>query len=273
MKRAALTLALGMAISILAAGTFLVNLASANFIPIDIGVQSPRETTYATHEVPLTFRAFVYAYYYSWYRINYTITNVVYSVDGKSNVTMTTSTSKDDEGNQIISAQVTLSGLSEGSHEVVVYAVAQMGKVYSFLKSFAVDTTQPEVSIESMENKVYDTADITLNFTTSETCSQIKYSLDGQENVTVNGNTTLSGLSNGAHNVTVYAWDAAGNVGFSETAIFTTAEPEPPALFPTAPVAAASIASVAGVGAGLLVFFKKRKRQATNVNRCHQKIR
>src|SRR4030042_682889 len=273
MKRTTSTFALVVAISILAVGTFLVNVASANFIPIEIGVQSPKETTYATHEVPLTFRAFVYAYYYSWYGINYTITSVFYSVDGKANVTMTTSTSKDGEDNQIISAEMTLSGLSEGSHEVVVYAVAQMGKVYSFRKSFAVDTTQPSVSILSIENRVYDTPDVALNFTTSETCSQIKYSLDGQENVTVNGNTTLSGLSNGAHNVTVYAWDAAGNVGFSETATFTTTEPEPPAPFPTAPVAAASIASVAGVGAGLLVFFKKRKRQATNVNRCHQKIR
>jgi hypothetical protein len=55
--------------------------------------------------------------------------------------------------------------------------------------------------------------------------------------------------------VTVYVWDAAGNVGSSETIVFTVAELE---HFPAAPVAAASAATVAVVGAGLLVYFKKR---------------
>jgi hypothetical protein len=61
------------------------------------------------------------------------------------------------------------------------------------------------------------------------------------------------------HNVTAYAWDVAGNVGTSETITFTIAEPE---LFPATPATVASVASVASVataGAGLLVYFKKRK--------------
>jgi hypothetical protein len=59
----------------------------------------------------------------------------------------------------------------------------------------------------------------------------------------------------GVHNVTVYAWDTAGNVGASETITFTVTP------FPTAPVVAASVASIAVVTAGLLVYFKKRKHQ------------
>jgi hypothetical protein len=92
-----------------------------------------------------------------------------------------------------------------------------------------------------------------LNFSINEPVSQITYSLDGQENVTIAGNTTLADLSAGTHNVTVYAWDTAGNVGASETVTFTVTP------FPTAPAAAASVASIAAVTAGLLVYFKKRK--------------
>jgi hypothetical protein len=76
--------------------------------------------------------------------------------------------------------------------------------------------------------------------------------------VTVAGNTTLAGLSAGAHNVTVYAWDTAGNVGASETITFTVTP------FPTAPVATASAAAVAVVIAGLLFYFKKRKKESGN---------
>ena len=95
-----------------------------------------------------------------------------------------------------------------------------------------------------------------LNFTVNEAVTLVSYSLDGQSNVTVAGNTTLTGLSVGAHNLTVYAWDTAGNVGASETITFTVAEPEP---FPAVPVAAASAASIIVVSLALLVYFRKRK--------------
>jgi hypothetical protein len=72
---------------------------------------------------------------------------------------------------------------------------------------------------------------------------------------------TLTRLSNGAHNVTVYAADEAGNMGASETATFIVAKPEP---FPLVPVAAASVASAGIVAAvGLLLYFKKRKHYIT----------
>jgi hypothetical protein len=84
----------------------------------------------------------------------------------------------------------------------------------------------------------------------------MRYTLDG-ENLGVSGNTTLAGLAYGVHNVTVYAVDTAGNTGASETVVFTVAE-EP---FPVVPVAAASATSIALIGGGLLVYFKKRKHQ------------
>jgi parallel beta-helix repeat protein len=116
----------------------------------------------------------------------------------------------------------------------------------------------PTVLVVCPENKTYVGTSVALNFTVSKSVSWIGYSLDGQENVTVTGNTTLIGLSVGAYNLTVYATDEAENTGASKTIHFTIAkEPEP---FPTTLLVATASASVAVVSVGLLVYFRKRKR-------------
>jgi len=154
--------------------------------------------------------------------------------------------------------------LAEGTHNATAYlgwqyqGIYRRYQVYAYATvQFTIDTTPPTISVLSIQNATYGATDVDLNFSVSEPVSQVTYSLDGQENVTVAGNTTLAGLSAGAHNVTVYAWDTAGNMGASPTVTFTVAVPEP---FPTALVATASGLSVAAVGLGLLmVYFKKRK--------------
>ena len=149
----------------------------------------------------------------------------------------------------------TLKGLTEGSHTLAVYAEDTFGNFgASENVYFAVDTTAPNVSILSVENKTYDSANVPLNFAVNESVFPIAYSLDGKENISIPGNSTISGLSNGVHNVTVYAWDAAGNVGATGTINFKVAVP-----FPTLSVAAVSVAAVALVAAGLLVYHKKHK--------------
>jgi hypothetical protein len=119
--------------------------------------------------------------------------------------------------------------------------------------------TPPEVSVLSPLNRTYELSTIQLNFTMSDKASLIKYSLDGQDNSTLYGNMTLTGLPNGEHNLTVYAWDDAGNVGSSETVTFTIAETEP---FPTVLVIAASGTTMTAVIIGVLFYFKKRRREA-----------
>jgi hypothetical protein len=121
---------------------------------------------------------------------------------------------------------------------------------------FGYGTISPEVTVVSPENRIYNSNNLSLIFTVDKSVSWMGYSLDGQDNVTVTSNTTLSGLANGLHNVTVYANDTYGNMGASEAVTFTVAKPEP---FPTALVATASGLSVAVIGLGLLVYFKKRK--------------
>jgi hypothetical protein len=117
-------------------------------------------------------------------------------------------------------------------------------------------TIPPEIAVVSPENQMYNETSVSLVFTVNKPAVWLGYSLDGQENVTITGNTTIAGLTSGLHNITVYAKDAFENIGTSETITFSIAEETEP--FPTIPVAAASVVIVAVVGVGLLVYFKKR---------------
>ena len=121
---------------------------------------------------------------------------------------------------------------------------------------FGYGTVPPAVAVVSMENKTYTSNNVSLTFSLGKSAVWMGYSFDGQDNVTVDGNLTLIGLSSGLHNITVYAKDTYGNIGASETINFTVAKETEP--FPTALVATASAASAAVVGVGLLVYFKKR---------------
>ncbi|MCW4031160.1 MAG: hypothetical protein NWE80_02215 [Candidatus Bathyarchaeota archaeon] len=124
---------------------------------------------------------------------------------------------------------------------------------------FRIDTTafsQPSISIASPENKTYEKSNIPLNFALNESSSQISYSLDGQENVSTIGNTTLTGLSNGEHNITIYATNDAGNVETSETIIFSIVNEAK--SFPVA-IAVVLLALATVVIPSLAIYFKKRK--------------
>jgi C1A family cysteine protease len=82
------------------------------------------------------------------------------------------------------------------------------------------DTTPPSIAILSPQNKTFDADNVPLIFTINESTSWMAYSLDGQSNVTITGNTTLTGLSDGAHTVIVYANDTFGNMGAFEMVYF-----------------------------------------------------
>ncbi len=125
---------------------------------------------------------------------------------------------------------------------------------------FGYGTVPPVVSVVSPQyNETYASGNVSLAFTLNKPAQQVSYSLDGQQNVTVPGNTTLTGLSAGLHNVTVYATDTLGNTGTSETVIFTVAAEKEK---PTQPLLAAALATVTIVIVSviLLVYFRKRKR-------------
>ena len=115
-------------------------------------------------------------------------------------------------------------------------------------------TIPPVIDVVSPRSQTYNESSVSLVFTVNKPINWTGYSLDGQETVTITGNATLEGLANGSHNVTVYARDAFGNTGASETVSFTV-DVSFPATMVVAPVVA-----VAVVGAGLAFYYKKHKR-------------
>ena len=158
--------------------------------------------------------------------------------------------------------------LSEGSHFVTIYqGYFYTGKWQRYeialwtTAQFIIDTGPPVLNILETETNTSSQL-MPLNFTINEPASWMGYSLDQQANVTIRGNVTLGGLSEGSHNLIVYANDTAGNMVSSQTLHFTVSvnkEPQPEP-FPVVPLAAASVATIAVVSVGLLVYFKKRKR-------------
>jgi hypothetical protein len=114
------------------------------------------------------------------------------------------------------------------------------------------DVSPPLISVSSPKSKTYDAGNVSLTFRVNEPTSWVGYGLDGHDNATITANITLSGLSKGAHNVTVYARDVAGNIGASETIRFTLVE-----RFPIEWILA-GVVIVAAVGVGLLVYSKKQ---------------
>lgn len=220
--------------------------------------------------------------------LSLTIESIYYKADWLENYTYVYKYTPDPSGyttqtKSQFSTTLNITDIPEGRHSVTFYAV-EKGTYYEPSISavpmwslnttvtyynfnvtgtspvnFTIDATPPSVSVLPINNRVYEKSEgtsVPLNYILKEAPSKISYVLDGNDNVTIAGNTTLTGLSVGVHNVTVFAWDAAGNVGASETISFTLVKPE---SFPTVPVVAVSILAVALAVVGLLVYHKKHK--------------
>ena len=194
--------------------------------------------------------------------VNQVVSNV-YGINEFPDNVLTSLTSL---GNNLYAGNATLNDLSQGNHTVTVWDAVYFDMLsYTYYTasifstvSFNIDSIPPSISILSPETKSYSTYNVPLNFTINKTVSQISYSLDGHQNITTTGNMTLTGLSNGAHNITVYATDDAGNVGSSQTINFSIA------AFPILTVAAVSGAiAILVAAAGLLVYRRSKTNSLT----------
>jgi hypothetical protein len=263
------------------AGTHLVSLATANPYlyhkeispPVDMKppaisiTPSINNTVHASNNIYLTLTVSIPKYKSTFFKYYLSLNRIQYQGDWSDNLVNIYSWGGSGPLITDFSDNLTLTDIPEGSHNVTFTAYVDGGRAdgltwsYFGLQNhltlnFTVDITAPTISISSIENRTYETCDIPLNFTVNESATRVSYSLDGLDNVTVVGNTTLASLSIGEHNVTVFATDKAGNTGASETVLFTI--PEPPEPFPTT-VVIASVVTVTVIGLGLLVYFKKRK--------------
>lgn len=116
----------------------------------------------------------------------------------------------------------------------------------------------PIISFPSSQNATFHSSSFPLNFNIDYPVRVMSYSLDRQDTIPISGNTTLTGLSNGQHNVTIYATDEDGYIGASDTLLFNVNAPEF-AEFSVVPLVIAFVIVVVIVSAGWLVYFKKHK--------------
>jgi len=224
---------------------FALQASALDTTPPTISILSPQNKTYATTYISLTFT------------VDESVTWIGYSTDGRANVAITGNT--------------TLFGLSDGWHNLIVYASDTAGNIgASEMVYFRIDTNPPTISILSPENTTYpvtSTNAVPLTFTVNEITSWIGYSFYGQANMTITGNTTLSGLVDGTHSIVVYAKDTAGNTGTSEIIYFTVETKQEP--FPALIMAA--IVIIVAIVAVVIVYFIKFRSSNTTSSHTPQK--
>lgn len=110
---------------------------------------------------------------------------------------------------------------------IVDYPKKPLPENYSLIESaVTVGNPPPTIVILSPANMIYDSVPINLTFTLSKETVWIGYTLDGQTNVTIDGNTTIS-PSDGSHYVIIYANDTIGQTS-SSSAIYFTVDTTPP---------------------------------------------
>jgi len=126
------------------------------------------------------------------------------------------------------------SGFPEGNYTMSAYALPLEGETDTIDNLYVdgtvrIDITPPTIFILSPQNKTYCSSSIPLAFELGEPISWVGYSLDNQSNVTISGNMTLAGLSDGSHKVIVYANDTVGNIGYSNIVYFAI-DTTPPSI-------------------------------------------
>jgi hypothetical protein len=280
MKKTAIALSLILALLFsVATGAQFVNLAKANpyfinggvppdsetFPPV-ISISTPKNNTvYSMNRLPLVFNVTAPQ---SRTASETSISRVTYQADWMDK------TVNFNIGQGQASLSLQFSNIPEGDHRIIIQAFG--GGLYVDIKGlsykefrinssselrFSIDTIPPTITTKETLNTTSEQG-YPLDFMVNETISTASYVLDNTQNVTIGGNTTLHDLPVGEHNLTVYAWDLAGNVGASETTLFNVQVTEPilSEPFPTVPVAAASVVAVLLVlASGLLVYHKKHK--------------
>ncbi len=169
----------------------------------------------------------------------------------------------DEQSKVVIPRNTTLYGpLTDGLHTLKVYSVFSDILPVSSTVNFTVDTTPPKVNILSLQDKIYNSSNIPLVFTVNETTSQITYFLDGKVS-SIDGNTTLTGLQDGDHNLMIYATDESGNYEVSQTIDFNVQVPLSRELaYPIIPLMVIVLISALS----LLIHLRRRNQQRKNTD-------
>ena len=212
--------------------TMLNIYSEPQLIPPTIDLISPVNATYGVTSIPLNFTVSEAT---SW---------IGYSLDGATNVTIT--------------GDILLTDLSLESHNIIVYANDTDGNMGASDRVYftVAEEAPPVIALASPRNDTYTETSILLELIIVGTTSWIGYSLDGATNVTITGDTTLTDLTIGSHNIVVYVNGTTGLMGSSDIMYFTIEEA--PGIDWILIAAVAIICIVVGVAAGyFIVKYKK----------------
>lgn len=138
--------------------------------PPEILILSPQNKMYNETDTPLSFT------------VDATTSWIGYSLDNKNNETL--------------GANTTLTGLTNGSHSLVIYANDTIGNMGASKKVTFSIAIPPNISILTPQNRTYAESDVIIVFITDKPVDFTCINLNGQLNETVAGNSTLTGLSN-----------------------------------------------------------------------------
>lgn len=201
-----------------------------------IWIFSPANTTYTSDNLLLNVTA------KRNFSPDYYNTQLKYSLNSAENITIPIATTFVDmsipqttfswlASYTLFSGQIALPKLPEGTYCLTVYGEYNRAegvdpKYPNMHDVQTIDFTinsglPPAITILKFDSPTYENESLPINFVIDEPVIWMRYSFDGRENVTMSSNFTLSGLTCGDHNVTIYAKDLVGNEGASVTTIFT----------------------------------------------------
>jgi len=137
-----------------------------------------------------------------------------------------------------------LADLSERGHVVTLLARDLAGNVATETVSFAVDVTPPQLTIIAPTTAYVNTRDLQLFWIATDTNSgidRVELALDGGTPVIVKGSygQAFPSIAEGAHVVTVQAFDRAGNA--APKTVSVTVDVTPPAVHLTSPAKGATV--------------------------------
>jgi hypothetical protein len=176
------------------------------------------------------------------------VDNISYSLDSKDNVTLTNlmpeGWAKTNPDDPVVSFTVssTLHNLSEGNHTLRAYS--SDGKLVTDERIFTVDSTykNPEIALISPRNITYSTNQVPLIFSLNKdeyknTLYRLDYDSGSSKAINIDGNTTLTNLTEGFHKILVsavcidkyhkYGVAIAQGIGFTIDKDAQTSNPSP----------------------------------------------
>jgi hypothetical protein len=129
---------------------------------------------------------------------------------------------------------------------------------------YAMQLFIPEIFLLSPLNQEYSNSSLPLVFSV-DILSPVKgvswtgYGIDGSQNVTLFGNSTVSNLTNGVHSITIFANDTYGNTG-SQTVNFSVEKPQSSIFGSTAIILVTFVpVAIICMVIGLLLYGRHRK--------------